>query len=345
MNKWHPVFLGLLVVPLALATGATAQDDAQKATLSYKAFQKWSFITPDQAWTAVTTDGLAIKHPNGDFFAAERDGLKLSMDTTGNGRLNKDVKGAHGYAILRSKADGKTFRYAVRFIGSASGYKYASSGAMCGTVSGVPVKLIDLNNNGIYNEYGKDALIVGKGKSASFLSKVISYGGKLYDFEVSEDGSEVSATPFDGDSGTLNGLSGYKAKAKLTSAVVSDSTGTISFNLVDAKNMLVPVGDYTITSGRVVKGNNSAQIRQGKMTPLTVEADKVTKLKWGAKVIAEFTHTVEGRDVKIEPANVHYFGVAGEEYFGFLPGAKSPKFLVYDKDSRKNLGKGIFGMC
>ena len=39
MKKWQPVLLGLLAVPIVLATGATAQDK-QTATLSYKAFKK-----------------------------------------------------------------------------------------------------------------------------------------------------------------------------------------------------------------------------------------------------------------------------------------------------------------
>ncbi|MHC4814070.1 MAG: hypothetical protein ACYTGW_15275 [Planctomycetota bacterium] len=346
MTKRHPVLLGLLAVPLVLATGATAQDGKQTAKLSYKAFQKWSFITPQQAWTPVTGDGIQVKHPNGDFFAAEKDGQKLSVDTTANGKLNKDVKGAGGYLVLRSKGeDGNVFNYAVRLQGSSGGYKYASSGVMFGTVGGVPVQLIDLNNNGIYNEYGKDALIVGKGKSAGFLSKVISFKGNLYDFEVSEDGSEVSTTPFDGESGTLNATSGYKSKGKLANAVVSDSTGTISFNLAGSKDLTVPVGEYTITAGLVQKGNNTARIRQGKMSPMKVEAEKVTKLKWGIKVTAEFTHAVDGKDVKIEPNAVHYYGAGGEEYYDFVPNAKSPKFLVYDKATHKQLGKGIFGMC
>jgi len=340
----HSVLFGLLAV--ALATSATAQDGKQSATLSFKAFPKWSFVTPVQAWTPVTTDGIQVKHPNGESFAAERDGLKLSVDTTANGKLNKDVKGAGGYLLLRSKGeDGKLFSYAVRLQGSSGGYKYASSGAMIGTVGGVPVTLIDLNNNGLYNEFGKDALIVGKGKSAGYLSSVISHGGKLFDFEVSENGSEVSVTPFDGESGTVNGRSNFNAKGKLANAVISDSTGKISFNLAASKELLVPVGEYTITAGLITKGSSSARIRQGKMSPLRVEADKVTKLKWGAKVTAEFTHAVDGKDVKIEPNAVHYYGAAGEEYYDFVPGAKSPKFLVYDKASHKQLGKGIFGMC
>jgi hypothetical protein len=344
MKKQHTVLLGLLAV--GLASSVTAQDGKETATLSFKAFPKWSFITPLQTWTAVTAEGIAVKHPKGEFFAAERDGLKLSVDTNASGKLSKDVKGAGGYLVLRSKGDdGKVFNYAVRLQGSSTGYKYASSGAMIGTVGGVPVKLIDLNNNGIYNEYGKDAMIVGKGKSASYLSKVISYGDKLYSFEVSENGSEASVTPFDGESGTVNGTSAFSAKGKLANAVITDSTGTMSFNLADAKDLKVPVGEYTITAGLVSKGNYSARVRQGKMRPVKVAAEKATKLNWGAKVTAEFTHAVDGKDVKIEPSSVHYYGAAGEEYYDFVPGAKSPKFFVYDKDSHKQLGKGIFGMC
>lgn len=343
MNKRRPVLLGLLAV--GLATSAMAQDGKQTATLSFKAFPKWSFITPAQTWTPVT-DGIKVKHPNGDSFAAVKDGMKLSVDTTASGKPNKDVKGAGGYLVLFSKGeDGKKFKYAVRLKGSAKAYSYASSCAMIGSPGGVPITLIDLNNNGIYNEYGKDALIVGKGRSASYLSKVVSYGDKLYDLEVAEDGSEASVTPYDGEAGTVNGLSDYNASGKLVNAVISDSGGKLSFNLADTKDLRIPVGEYTIVAGMIAKGNNSARIRQGKMSPVKVEAGKVTNLKWGAKVTAEFTHAVDGKDVKIEPNAVHYYGAAGEEYYDFVPGAKSPKFLVYDKASHKQLGKGIFGMC
>ena len=52
-----------------------------------------------------------------------------------------------------------------------------------------------------------------------------------------------------------------------------------------------------------------------------------------------------GKDVKIEPSAVKYYGAAGEEYYDFVPNAKSPKFFVTSTESGKPLGKGIFGAC
>ena len=55
---------------------------------------------------------------------------------------------------------------------------------MVGSVEGVPVQLIDQNNNGVFNEIGIDAMVVGSGKSAAFLSKIVNLKGQLFEFEV-----------------------------------------------------------------------------------------------------------------------------------------------------------------
>ena len=52
---------------------------------------------------------------------------------------------------------------------------------------------------------------------------------------------------------------------------------------------------------------------------------------------------MEGNEVKIEPRDVHYYGIAGEEYYDFAPTGRSPKFVVLDAEKQKELGKGLFG--
>lgn len=334
--------LGTLAATLLLAPFATAQEGKESGQLSCRAYKKWSFIMPEEVWTDVGAGGIKIPHPNGSSFQAERDGLSLEIDTTGDGRLNEDVKGVKGFVRLRSKGDGKKFEYAIRLMGSSSGYKYSTSCAMEGTVAGVPLRLIDLNNNGVYNEYGKDAMIVGKGKVASYLSKVVSYKGHVFDCEVNNEGSEVSLTPHEGDKGIISAYSGFKAHGKLVSAVITNDAGDVSFNLTDSKEMTLPVGNYTLKSGLVTKGSFSVKVRQGKMQPVKVEAGKELDMRWGSKVIAELSFRKEGKDVKIEPKDVKYFGIAGEEYYDFKPTGKSPKFVVLDAKQRE-LGKGIFG--
>ena len=45
------------------------------------------------------------------------------------------------------------------------------------------------------------------------------------------------------------------------------------------------------------------------------------------------------------PPNVSFYGTAGEEYHSFWPEAKSPKIIVTDKKTRKELTSGRFGGC
>jgi hypothetical protein len=309
--------------------------------LKYKAYKSFDFVMPQEVWTKIST-GLSIKHPGGDSFRASRTGLKLDVDTTGDGRTDDVVKGQNGYLVLHSEKD-RSFAYAVRFKGGSAGYEYASSGAMTGSVGGVSVQLFDLNNNGLYNEYGTDAMIVGKGKAASYLSKVISDGGKLYNFEVSENGADVSIAPYQGDAGKINLTSGFASQGKLESAVVSD--GSNSFNVAGLADLTVPAGDYTIVAGFVKKGSQTARIRAGKMAAIPVKPDGTAKIEWGGPVIAEFTHTLADGEVKVEPTNLKFYGKCGEEYFDWFPNAKSPKFTVRHPETGKELASFIFGGC
>lgn len=340
MMQPNPALLG--VVAALLSSVAVAQDK-QTATLKFRAIKSFDFVMPTDTWTPVSGT-IQLKHPNGDGFLAQRDGLKLMVDTTGTGKPNKEVKGQKGYLTFHSKKGEATFQYAARFVAADKGYKFATSCAMVGTVGGVPIQLFDLDNNGVYNQVGVDGLIIGGGKAASFLSKVISHKGELYSLEVSEDGQTVSTTPFTGERGTIGLAGGFHSRAKLDSAVVVDDAGN-SFNLAGAKTMVVPTGRYTIGYGRVSKGSQAASIRAGKMSPLTVKAGQETKLTWGGPVMLEFTHTLAEGKVTVEPANLKYYGKAGEEYFDWLPIGKSPKFTARSTTNGKELGNFLFHSC
>jgi hypothetical protein len=327
---------------LALASLATAQDDAAtQAGLTYKAFPKWTFVTPVDTWTPVGTE-IRIPHSNGTGFAAAAEVMTL------DGRLDKKVKGTSGYLELRGKReDGKSFSYAARFMSDGKVFSYASSGAMVGQLAGVPVWVIDLNNNGIYNEVGKDAIVVGRGQAASFLSKVIHLNNELHELAISDDGATATIHPYTGATGTLDLRSGFESKGKLDSVVVSSKDGTLSFNVAQAaKGLVVPTGTYRITGGLASKGGESVRIGTGKMTPIVVVADATAAPAWGGPLEAEFDFTHLGEEVKVQP-NLKYFGRSGEEYHTFKPDAKSPKFLIEDanKPGGKPVGSGRFGGC
>lgn len=331
--------LGLVAATVAI--GSVRAQDKQTGTLKFRAFKSFDFVMPTETWTKVE-GSIKVKHPGGEGFRTARTGLKLEVDTTGDGRMTGVIKGQKGYLKLTSKSD-KSFQYAARFRGGAKGYEYASSCAMSGSVGGVPVQVFDLNNNGIYNEYGTDAMIVGKGKAASYLSKVISHGSKLYNFEISENGAEASTTPYDGAAGTLSLASGFHGKGKLEAAIVSD--GANSFNVAGVASMTVPAGDYTIVSGFVKKGSQTVRVRGGKMAPIAVKGEAIAKLTWGGPVMAEFSHTLAEGKVTVEPTALKFYGQAGEEYYDWYPNAKSPKFSVRDSQSGKEVGSFVFGGC
>ncbi len=343
MQMHRSSLLGLCSL-IALTSSLTAQGE-ESATLSYKAQKKWNVILPNETWTDVS-GGIGIAHENGDSFAAYVDGLSLSMsvDTTGNGKTDSKVKGSKGYLVLKAKTpEGAAFKYALRFKPKGKTFTFASSGMLQAKVAGTTIGLIDQNNDGRFDEFGVDAMVVGKSRAASFLSKVVNLKGQLYNLAI-EDG-KVTVSSYDGEAGTLNLKKGFKVKGKLNSAVVTNDAGH-SFQLAAAsKGLLVPVGSYTLTSGFVSKGGDTAQIKTGKMRSLDVRLGRETMLKWGGRLIAEFSYVQEGESVKIEPGNLHFYGVAGEEYADLLPQGSSPKFFVYDETTERLLKTGRFGGC
>jgi hypothetical protein len=335
--------VALALVPMASAQEATATQ----ANLAYKAIPKWAFVTPAETWTPVGTE-IPIPHSNGRGFAAEQEVMTLSVDTDGDGQVDKQVKGTSGYLELRGKGkDGKPFTYAARFTSDGKAFSFSSSGAMVGQLKGVQVRILDLNNNGIYNEIGKDGLVVGGGQAASFLSKVVHLNNELHTFEVSADGTSATATPFQGETGTLDLRSGFKSNGNLDCAVVSSADGTLSFNLAQAvKGLALPVGTYRISGGQASKGGETVRIGSGTMAPIAVAAGKTVAPAWGGAVVAEFDFARSGEEVTVQP-NIKYFGRSGEEYHTFKPDAKSPKFVIEDasKPGGKPVASGRFGGC
>lgn len=329
-----------LLLPLSLG----AQDKGPlTATLVHKSLPKWNLLLPKEQWTPFTK-AIPIRHAGSEEgFAANVVLMTASLDTDGDGKTETDVKGTSGYAELRGKdAHGKAFIYAVRITNDGKTCNYATSGVQVGSLNGVSISVIDANNNGIYGEVGKDALIVGNGRAASWLSKVVNVKDELLEIEVSADGLQVTAKPFTGTSGTLELRGGFKSTGELDSVVVSDQSIGCSFNLAGTKSLLVPAGKYVITGGFAHKANETVWLDGGKMRPLVVERGRTTSLAWGGPVVAEFDFAHNGEDVTVQP-NIKFFGRAGEEYYSFKPEAKSPKFSVFD--GKKLVASGRFGGC
>jgi hypothetical protein len=330
---------------LALVVSASALSAQDTTELKYKVAKKWTYVLPNETWTpmmgGITVDGSRFKTRKGG-------GLKLEIDANADGKYDTTIKGMDGFAVLDAKSeDGERTTYAVRLRNKDKEYGFASSGFYGGSVNGTKIALIDQNNNGVWNEIGVDAIVVGKrSKAASFLSRVINVDGELFEIDVKEDGTEITAKPWNGASGTLNLVKGLESRGRLDSVVVTSADGTYSFELSDArKGMAVPVGDYKLAAGRLSKGAETVRVAQGKMPGFEVTEGAELSPTWGGGVIMEFPFTHADGIVKVEPASLHFYGEAGEEYLDFLPQGKSPKFTVHDKETGRALESGRFGGC
>ncbi len=343
-SLWLGVFLALTVV----VASASAQESAgsDEITLKYKPCPKWNYILPHEVFTPVG-DKIAIPHAAGDGFAVAMDGTTLLLDANGDGRLgDAKAKGAGAWVTLKSKTeDGRKLFYSLRLVNDG-GWKYASSGVMVGKYKGVPIQLIDQNNNGRYNDVGEDAVIVGKSRAASFLSKVVSLKGELFEVEVSPTGNAMTFRPYQGPSGVLDLRSKFATKGKLVAAVVMSEDGEFSFEVSKAKKgLVVPTGAYEIVAGLVTKGREHVSIRKGKSRVFRVLEGQSSAVAWGGPLEAEFEYDRKGKDVTFSPNKLWFFGRAGEEYYNWVPDGKPPKFIIADGVTAKKIGEAKFGGC
>lgn len=332
-------------LPLLLCGATHEENGKETAAMSYKAYTKWTINLPNETFTPVALM-IPIKHQGGEGFAAALDGPALAIDSNGDGKVDVKAKGTSGLVTLKGvTAEGRAFTYAVR-LSNEGGWKFAAAGAMTGKIKGETIRLIDQNNNGSYNDFGVDAMVVGIGDAASFLSKVVNLGGSLYNLDVSSDGAELSVTPFEGEAGQLNLRSGFESQGKLESAVIVSDDGQVSFNLADEKKGLtVPAGTYRLTHGRVVAGAESATVKSGRMRPITVAKDEQVAPAWGGPLKAEFTYTHQDGKLTIRPQDLFFFGQAGEEYANWVPDGAPPKFVVKDAETGQELLTARFGGC
>jgi hypothetical protein len=325
---------------------SNAAPTALEATLTYKALKKWQIILPEEQWTPVD---FRVDVPIGDTdgFLAEKSGvLALEVDTNSDGKLDAKVKGSSGYLQLKSKDDaGETHNYAIRMKSDRGKWTFSTSCIMLGKVNGTVVKLIDQNHNGRYNDYGEDAMIVGNGDGAGLLSRVVSLDDELFTFSVSADGKKVTYAPYQGESGHIDVSSEYTIRGKLIAAVIAHDDEDFYFNPARSRKALrVPTGDYRLYSGYAAKGGETVQVKGGKMGQIPVLANQTNTLEWGGPIHAEFEFTKAGEIVTVQP-NLKFYGALGEEYHNFQPNAKSPKIIVMDKRTRKEVASGRFGGC
>lgn len=337
---------GLSFATLAVVSTAAAQGEAVR--LQPKAHRTWSVLLPKETWAPVGA-GFAVAHQKGERFAAAAEGDVLRADLDGDGAMEALVEGETGFLTLAGTSkSGAALSYAVRLQRpKGRPWQYSCGSAMVGEIAGTKIQIFDQNLNGRFDDYGQDAMVVGKDTAASFLSRVVAIDGKLHEIDVAADGSSFTHKPFAGASGTLDLVSQFECRAKLLAAIVTSTDGKYSFNLATAAHgLLVPSGTYTLHGGQIVLGDAHATVTTGRSAPIVVAADGKQVVAWGGPVQAEFAFHRQDDRVSFAPNEIWYHGKQGELYEAFMPLGKSPDFTIKNKATGETIVVAKFpGNC
>jgi hypothetical protein len=339
--------------------GPAVAADPDSIDLRYRSYRKWSINLPAPRWFEVN-GGIRIAHAHGDQFEVAVEGNRLRIDTDGDGKLDRTIKplvdrdtnvSTSRVILSGTSLKGKAFRYAVRLQKDARGWEWAPGGAMVGTIDdgggATPIRIIDQNGNGSFDDVGVDAMIVGSGDEAMFLSQSIIVDNTLRQISITPDGTRITMHRYSGQTTKFDMTTSFDAKAVLLSAVVRSSDGKNSFDFGASKGPLeIPAGTYEVVAGAVGLGQHRVQIRAGKMKPFQLKPDQQQVFNWGGPVRSEFTFARQGETVQFSPQSIWYFGQAGEEYFNWTPIGKSPEFKVVNADTGVVLQVAILpGSC
>jgi hypothetical protein len=319
--------------------------ERHSVALRHRAFRQWSIDLPQERWFEVS-GGIAIPHAGGEKFAAALEGTDLRLDTDGNGELDRTIRAtADDYGVKQARvvlkgtdADGTSFSYGVRLRNNGAGWNWAPGGAMVGTLAtgdgSTQIRVIDRNGNGRFDDYGEDAMVLGRGNVASYLSRSVSLGGRLWELQVSPRGADIDLAPYDGPVARLDMTTGFDAQARLVAAVVRSTDKEHSFDLAPFDAPIdVPVGEYEIVTGVIGLGKQSVRVGAGRCEPIALGSGDESVFDWGGPVAAEFQYMRRGDEVVFHPDAIWYYGAAGEQYEKWNPIGKSPVFTINDKAS------------
>lgn len=317
-------------VLLLTLCGSAAAAGTTTVPLEPKAYRTFELLLPQERFAEVGA-GFAVTHGASERFTTTLEGDRLRVDLDGDGTCEALVEGETGFVTLaRTAADGRSLAYSVRLKREpGAAWTYSCGSAMVGRVDDVSIQVFDQNLNGRFDDYGVDAMIVGKSTVASYLSKVVAIGDRLLSVSVAADGSTLDVAPYDGPTGTLDLRTGFSCKAKLDAAIVRSVDGAHSFDVSRAKaGMKVPAGEYRLESGRLVLGESRATVRAGHSKPMVVAPNATLEVAWGGPVTAEFAAQRDGDQIGFTPWDIWYYGRLGEEYVDFMPLGASPTFAI-----------------
>lgn len=324
--------------PLAISHEVLETVPLETVPLETKVHRDWKFRLPAESWKPI---GKAIVLP-GDgedvSFRSQLDGTTLAIDCDADGSFDTRIDAeSEAVVILVNGSE----RVALR-VRATPDWSYAPASLKSCSIDGTKVALIDQNNNGRFDDFGEDAMVIGVGKTASFLSKVVSVKGKLYSLSVAKDASSLSYAPYEGPTSKVD--FDVLTKGKVLAAILKSSDGSLSFDVSksDGEVIVVPTASYVVHSGLLSFGGNQVSVRTGRAQPIALEADKTTELRFGGPVRVEFAYAVSGKEYSFSPTDIWYYGRAGEEYFDWQPLGKSPVIAIWDGVAKKKFTEVVF---
>lgn len=319
--------------------GAT---EPETLALKPKRHRDWKIELPAEKFLPV---GNAIRLAAADLqFAASLQGTNLNLDLDADGEMDTVLEGNDGSVLLRN-ADG--FRYAIRLKRSENGWAYATSSTMNADWHGTRISVIDQDNDGRFGEVGEDAILIGRGRVATWLGENIVINGELLNLEIEADGSQLTLSPFEGETAKLRLADAYQGSGKVLSAVVRSKDGSQCFDLAGQTGSIsIPAGKYRFQSAKVGLGQQAVQVAPGKSQYLDLKPNSEQALSWGGQVNARFGFQRQGNQVAFSPNEIRYFGPQGEEYINWFPVGKSPVFIIKEADTKQEIARAMFpGSC
>jgi hypothetical protein len=297
---------------------------------------EFPFITP------FPTDSTLVTGPGGTvtlkFLPLPNEGRKfqhavedkqssIEVDTDADGILDTHLPPSGGIITVKvfyGKEEGDA-PYTVQIFRLEGGLRFRRHSFTAGKFQNTKLFLIDEDNNGKFNDYGTDALVVGNNTCACTLANVMMIGGKLFEVKITLSGKKLSLRPFTAKKGKLNLVSGFNAKGNLLYAIVlgktKDEKGKefiAAFDLAgQVKGADIPVGTYELHAAAVGSTNRlTARIMKTKeCKEITIAESSSVKIDWGAPARAEFSYDIDATgNLRVNPDSIRIYGAYGEFY-------------------------------
>ncbi len=337
--------LPILLVISCLAVSVLAQAPVQggEVPLLFKTLRKSTYELPTHAWHSVGTE-LEFSARLGKPIPVQASGTLLLVDANVDGTFELRTEGAKPRTMTLTGIGATPRRYSISLMDNG-GWKFRSACCLVAKVGDVSVRFFDQDSNGRFDDFGTDAVVVGRGRTACFLSKILSIDGVLYEIDLDDQGHRLSYSPYGGDVGTLD--VSVATQAKVLGAVIRSDDGKYSFELSRmASPVRVPVANYSLYSGTIGLGKNRVKVRKGAFPSINVKAGVHSDINWGGPVRADFTYLRAGEELQLSPKTIRYFGKQGEEYHSWYPDGKSPLITIDDGKTGRQIAEAYFpGTC